>query len=97
MKALHLSEDVVPVGEFKSQASRVLRQLKATHRPVVITHNGRPAAVLITPEEYDRLNEFDLFREAVSEGIQDSDAGRTVGDEVLNAELETLLSQTTLP
>ncbi len=28
MKPLQLSEDILPLGEFKTQASRVLRQLR---------------------------------------------------------------------
>ena len=59
MKPLHLSGDILPLGEFKTQASRVLRQLHDSNRPVVITQNGRPAAVLISPEEFDRIQDHD--------------------------------------
>ncbi|HZF11648.1 MAG TPA: type II toxin-antitoxin system Phd/YefM family antitoxin [Thermoanaerobaculia bacterium] len=81
MKALHLSEDILPLGDFKTQASRVLRQLKDSQRPVVITQNGRPAAVLITPEEFDRMHERESFLAAVREGLDDAEAGRLVEDE----------------
>ena len=80
MKSLHLSEDVLPLGDFKTHASRVLRQLKDSQRPVVITQNGRPAAVLITPEEFDRMNERETFLLAVHEGLADVEAGRLVED-----------------
>jgi len=89
MKALHLSEDILPLGDFKTQASRVLRQLKDSQRPVVITQNGRPAAVLITPEEFDRMHERESFLAAVREGLADADAGRLVGDE----EVERILGE----
>jgi prevent-host-death family protein len=87
MKALHLSEDVLPLGDFKTHASRVLRQLKASQRPVVITQNGRPAAVLITPEEFDRMHERESFLAAVREGLADADAGRLIEDD----EMERIL------
>ena len=88
MKSLQLSEDIVPIGEFKTHAARVLRRLREAQRPVVITQNGKPAAVLITPEEFDRLSERERFVEAVTQGLADSDAGRVVEDQILTRELE---------
>ncbi len=91
MKDLQISEDILPVGEFKTQASRVLRRLQKTKRPFVITQNGRPAAVLLTPEEFDRLNAHARFIEAVDEGLADSNAGRLIDDAELTRELDETL------
>lgn len=55
MKKLSVSEDIIPVGEFKSGISRYLKSLRETGRPLVITQNGRPAGVLLSPNEYDHL------------------------------------------
>lgn len=88
MKPLQLTEDILPIGEFKTQASRVLRQLRSSQRPVVITQNGRPAAVLITPEEFDRIREHDRFMSAVREGLADAEAGRLMDDEELDSYLD---------
>lgn len=82
---LRVSEDIVPLGEFRTQAAQVLRRLHASGRAVVITQNGRPAAVLVAPEEYDRLQEHGRFVAAVSEGLADVEAGRVVDDEDLEA------------
>ena len=89
MKPLLLSEDIVPINEFKSQASSVLRKMRQSQRPVVITQNGRPAAVLITPEEFDQMREREHFLSAVREGLADSEAGRVLEDE----EVERLLDE----
>lgn len=88
MKPLHLSEDIVPLGEFETQASDVLRKLKDSHRPVVITQNGRPAAVLITPEEFDRIRERERFMAAVQEGLADAEAGHLLSSEDVDRELD---------
>lgn len=88
MKPLHLSEDIVPLGEFETQASRVLQRLKDSHRPVVITQNGRPAAVLITPEDFDRIRERERFMAAVQEGLADAEAGRLLSSEEVDRELD---------
>jgi len=78
---LRVSEDIVPLGEFRTQAAQVLRRLRASGRAVVITQNGRPAAVLVAPEEYDRLQEHGRLVAAVAEGLADVEAGRVVRDE----------------
>ena len=89
MKPVLLSEDVLPIGEFKTQASSVLRKLRQSQRPVVITQNGKPAAVLITPEEFDQMRERDRFVAAVREGLADSKAGRVLEDD----EVERILDE----
>ena len=94
MKSLQVAEDILPLGEFKTRASQVLRKLREVQRPIVITQNGKPSAVLITPEEFDRLHEHDRFLEAVYEGLADSEAGRVIEDEQLTEELDTALGVT---
>ncbi len=88
MKQIHIADDIVPLAEFKAHASRLFRQLREGQRPMIITQNGKPAAVLITPEEFDRIGEQSRFVEAVREGLADSDAGRLIDDEQLGQELD---------
>ena len=80
---LQVSKDILPLGEFKAKASQVLRELHENRRAVVITQNGRPAAVLITPEDFDLLHERDRFLEAVQEGMEDVAAGRVTENRYL--------------
>ena len=88
MKSIYVSEDILPLGEFKSHASAVLRNLHKEKRPFIITQNGKPAAVLLTPEEFDRLSERDSFISAVKEGLQDVKSGHILSDDELSAALE---------
>ena len=90
MKPVQIAEDIVPLADFKARASRLFRQLRREQRPVIITQNGKPAAVLITPEELDRIQERERFIEAVREGLADSEAGRLIDDSELDAELGPL-------
>ena len=75
MKPLKIAENILPLAEFKTHASRVIRDLKESHRPVVITQNGKPAAVLMTPEEFDELSENARFMRGINEGLADIEAG----------------------
>ncbi len=88
MKPIQLAKDVVPLAEFKSRLSQWLDTLRATGNPIVLTQNGRPAAVLLSPSEYDRLSERHRFLEAVREGIADADAGRVMETDELRRRLE---------
>jgi prevent-host-death family protein len=88
MKPLYLSEDIVPIKDLETQASRVLKQLRDSHRPVVITQDGRAAAVLISPEDFDRLRERDRFMAAVQEGLADVEAGRLLDTLEVDRELD---------
>lgn len=87
MKSIQISEDIFPLGQFKTHASKVLRNLHEKNRPIVITQNGKPAAVLLTPEEFDRLSKQDQFVAAVKKGLQDVKAGNIISDEELSAML----------
>ena len=78
MKAIRVSEGIVPLGEFKAKASRLIKELKREAAPLVITQNGRPAAVMLSPAAYDELRERQDFLEAVAAGLADSAAGRVV-------------------
>lgn len=78
MRVLRVSEDVVPVGQFKAQAKKWLARAAETGQPLVITQNGRPAAVMLSPAEYDRLTERERFVSDVASGIDDADAGRLI-------------------
>ncbi len=77
---LHVSEDIVPIAELKAHLSEVVRELPARRRPVVVTQNGKPAAVILSPSEFDRLAYQARFVAAVAEGLDNADAGRTVSD-----------------
>ena len=76
MRTLRVSDGIVPIGEFKAQAARWLRRLADKGRPVVITQNGRPAGVLMSPAEFDRIQERQRFLESIAAGLADAEAGR---------------------
>ena len=76
MRPVRISENFVPVSEFKAQAADWLRKIGETNAPVVVTQNGRPAGVLMSPHAFDDLTEQARFVAAVQEGLADANAGR---------------------
>ncbi len=88
MKDVQVSEGIVPLGEFKARAAKLLRRLASTGEPMVITQNGRPAGVLLSPREFDRLQERQRFLESIAAGLADAEAGRVVGTVELRERLQ---------
>lgn len=80
MKALKVSRDVVTLAEFKSQAATLLERIGTSSQPLLITQNGKPAGVLLSPAEFDRIQEQETARfvASVNCGLQDADNGKTL-------------------
>lgn len=55
MPRLNLDEDVKPLSEFRANVTTCIRQTRSTRRPLVITHHGKSAAVLLGVSEYEGL------------------------------------------
>ncbi len=65
MQPLKISENIVPVSDFKAKTAEWLRRLTETGEPLVITQNGKAAGVLVSPEAFDQLAERSRFIGAV--------------------------------
>ena len=52
---MNISRDIKPVSYLKAKAADLLKQVNETRRPVIITQNGEPRAVLQDPESYEKM------------------------------------------
>jgi antitoxin YefM len=52
----------LPLAEAKAKLSRLVDQVVETDEEILITRNGRPAAVLVSPEEYEGWKETQAIR-----------------------------------
>ena len=81
MALLRPSVDVRPVTEFRAHTSAVLGQVHATKRPVILTQNGRSAAVLLDVDVYESLiDELAVLRD-IRTAEQQLDAGMGIPNE----------------
>ena len=49
--------ETLPLATVKAQLSTLVDQVEDTHDRVLITRNGKPAAILISPVELESLEE----------------------------------------
>jgi antitoxin YefM len=52
-----MSDTVLPLAEIKKRLSEIVDGVEERHDRVVLTRNGRPAAVIISPDELESLEE----------------------------------------
>jgi len=88
MKQFNISNDIIPIGEFKSSLSKWLKNIQNTGHPLVITQNGRPAGVLLSPAEYDELVYKRHFLDSVKRGISDAESGNVYSTKELKKEVD---------
>jgi prevent-host-death family protein len=73
---IRISEDFVPVSEFKAQIAELLKGIGETERPLIITQHGKPAGVVLSPASYDAMMSKITFMAGLDQGLADIDAGR---------------------
>ncbi|MDA8043989.1 MAG: type II toxin-antitoxin system Phd/YefM family antitoxin [Actinomycetota bacterium] len=83
--------ETLPLAEIKAHLSEIVDRVEREHERVVLTRNGRPAAVILSPGDLEALEDtLELLSDpqALAEiraGRDDVAAGRTVTAEDLRA------------
>ncbi len=49
--------ETLPLSEIKARLSEIVDRVEEQHERVTLTRNGRPAAVLISPEDLEALED----------------------------------------
>jgi antitoxin YefM len=84
---------VVPFTEARARLTELLDDVEARHEHVVITRNGRPAAVVISTEEWEAVEEtLEILQDqetldALRESEEDVKAGRVFSLDEVRREL----------
>jgi len=92
MKDISVSSDIIPVGQFKSGLAKYLKEVQNKRNSLIITQNGKPAGVLISPSEFDDLRQTKLFIDSISRGLADSEKGEVFSTSELRKELRKVRS-----
>lgn len=77
---LNIATDIQSLTEFRRGSARMIKHLKKSKRPMVLTVNGKAAAVVQDAEAYQRLLDMAAradAREGVRQGLEDASKGRT--------------------
>ncbi len=90
---MNVTSDIKPVTYLKSKTADLLKQINETHRPVIITQNGEPRAVIQDPESYENMRNAIGLLKLISQGENDIREGRVKSQEEVFNDLEKLLQE----
>ena len=81
--------ETLPLAEVKAKLSEMVDRVKHTHDRITVTRNGRPAAVLISPDELTSLEEtLDLLSDPDAMAhLREAQAAVAAGDYETGVEL----------
>ncbi len=51
---INIKEDILSITELKKNTHKILKQIHNTHRPVVLTVNGKAEAMLVDAMQYEK-------------------------------------------
>ena len=88
---MKLSRDIQSLSVFKRDSSKFLKQIKKTGEPLVLTVNGKAAAVVLDPDSYESYRREKDRQEtiaAIRRGLTDARAGRVTAVEDFFKEFE---------
>ena len=74
---MSLKKDIRPVTYLKTRAADLLRQVNDTQRPVIITQNGEPRAVLQDAKSYEDMRYALGLLKLISQGEEDIRQGNS--------------------
>lgn len=76
MPPVNYAEDIVPLSSFRADVTRLMNQTRQTHRPVIVTQNGRAANVFLDVADYQKLVDKVELLQDIYQGEKDIAAGR---------------------
>ena len=76
MPKVNYAEDIVPLSSFRADVTRLMAQTRQTHRPVIVTQNGRAANVFLDVADYQKLLDGVDLAMDIYKGEKDISAGR---------------------
>jgi prevent-host-death family protein len=77
---IDITKDIQPLTTFRNNSVKFMKRLKKTRRPIILTVNGKPEAVVQSAAEYQRLLDIAAsadVNEGIRQGLEDIREGRT--------------------
>jgi prevent-host-death family protein len=90
---MNISQDIKPVTYLKSRAADLLKQINETHRPVIITQNGEPRAILQDPKSYEDMRNAIGILKLISQGEEEIQSGKSKSQQDVFKNIDQLLKE----
>ena len=84
---------IVPVTDLRQDAAAVLRKLRNSREPLIITQRGRAAAVMLSVEEYERESSERQLLRLLARGEKEIKTAEGFDLDTVLAEADALLAE----
>jgi prevent-host-death family protein len=85
--------NIIPVSDLRQDAANLLKQLRNSKEPLIITQRGRATAVIISVDAYEKSeHEKELLR-LLAMGDREIEAGQGYDLDTVFAEADAILAK----
>ena len=84
--------DIIPVCDLRQDAAKILKQLKDSKEPLIITQRGRAAAVMLSVETFKRSEHDKELLRLLAKGEREIGIGEGYDLEAVLAEADSILT-----
>ncbi len=84
---INFLDDIQPVSDFRANTADTIRRVRENGRPIILTQNGRSAAVLLDVGAYQALVEENELLRDLHAGLDDVRAGHLTSHSDARSEL----------
>lgn len=85
--------NIIPVSDLRQDAAKVLKRVKDSREPVVITQRGRAAAVMLSVEVFEQSERDRELLRLLAKGEREIEAGEGHDLDCVLAEADALLAE----
>jgi prevent-host-death family protein len=85
--------EIVPITDLRQDAAAVLERVRRSGQPVVITQRGRAAAIMVTPESFERSENERQVLKLLARGEREIAKGKGFDLDSVLAEADELLAR----
>ena len=86
--------EIIPITDLRKDSAAVLKRIRSSRQPVIITQRGRAAAVMLSVEEYERSEDERQILRLLARGEKEIAAGEGHDLDSVLAEADRLLTGT---
>jgi prevent-host-death family protein len=85
--------NIIPVSDLRQDAAKVLKQVRDSEEPIVITQRGRASAVMMSVEAYENSEHNKALLRLLAIGEKEIEAGEGHDLGSVLAEADALLAE----
>ncbi|RIL04840.1 MAG: type II toxin-antitoxin system Phd/YefM family antitoxin [Proteobacteria bacterium] len=85
-------EDIKTITDMKTASAALIKQVRSRRKPILITQNGEPQAVLMDLGEYERQKNLLLLLRVIALGEKSIKTGKTITQDQVFKQLEKKLA-----